>query len=84
MKEKSTIRLTTHSLVQPSTKRRAWTDKVTVQTLLLKGGIRGEEMFQITIFIYFIRCLTMRLYVTNSNPSIFTDLRLKISPVLFC
>lgn len=45
MKEKSEIKLTTHSLVQPNIKWRAWTDKVMVRMLLLKGGIGGEEMF---------------------------------------
>lgn len=68
MKEKSEIRLTTHSLVQPNIKRRAWVDGVMVQMVLLQGGIKDEEMFQLTLFLYFILCLTARLAVTNSNP----------------
>lgn len=51
MKEKSKIKLTTHSLVQLNIKWRAWTDKVMVRMLLLKGGIGVEEMFQLILFI---------------------------------
>lgn len=68
MKEKSEIRLTTHSLVQANIKRRAWGHRVMVQMLPLKGGIKDEETFQLMLFLYFILCLTMRPDVTNSNP----------------